>query len=151
MTEVPLRTGQVFDSMMAFRAKEPAPLSLSELRTREVYSRNLAHDGYNSGIEGVNEASLSVARGCKGEPIPLSDMGNQHNECAAPLRCRTGPLTTASRVYVETIHAWYGPGAPSMEYFPFYAKPCTLHNISAAECSRKVRICRIWACAETEY
>ena len=37
---------------------------------------------------------------------------------------------TASPFYIETIHAWYRLGVPSVEYFPFYVKFYTFHRMA---------------------
>jgi len=39
-------------------------------------------------------------------------------------------LITTSPFYIETIHAWYTLGVPSVEYFPFYVKFYTFHRMT---------------------
>ena len=39
-------------------------------------------------------------------------------------------LITTSPFYIETTHAWYRLGVPSIEYFPFYVKFYTFHRMA---------------------
>lgn len=105
---------------------------------------DLAHDGYNSAIEGVGEV-LAV----RGDEMPGEDEDvdepillhltpiinasidyEKHNECVVCLRRRIAFLITASPFYIETAHAWYRLGVPSVGYFPLYVKFYMFHRMA---------------------
>lgn len=105
---------------------------------------DLARDGYNSIIEAIGE--VLALHGDEmpdedeevDEPISLhltpiinaSIDYEKYNECVISLHHEVGSLMTASPFYVETSHAWYRLGVPSIEYFPFYVKFYTFHRMA---------------------
>ena len=105
---------------------------------------DLARDGYNSVIEAIGE--VLPFRGDEmpdedeevDEPIPLhltpiinASIDYENNdECVFSLSHRMGSLITASPFYIETSHAWYRLGVPSIEYFPLYVKFYTFHRMA---------------------
>jgi hypothetical protein len=54
----------------------------------------------------------------------------KYNECVSFPCPRIGFLITASPCYIETSHAWYRLGVPSVEYFPLYVKFYTFHRMA---------------------
>lgn len=113
---------------------------------------DLSGDGYNLTIEGVGEA-LAV----RGEEMPDEDEDidepillhltpiinasidyEKRNECVVRLRCWSGSLIAASPFYIETRHAWYRLGVPSVEYFPLYVKFYTFHRMAQIAVSNLV-------------
>jgi len=115
-------------------------------RERDAFAEldDLAHDGYNSAIEGVGEVlavrddEMPDEDEDVDEPIHLhltliinaSIDYEKHNECVVSPRCWVGSLITTSPLYIETRHAWYRLGVPSIEYFPFYVKFYTFHRMA---------------------
>ena len=54
----------------------------------------------------------------------------KHNEYVASPHCRIWLFTTVSPLYIETEHAWYRLGVPSVEYFPLYVKFYAFHRMA---------------------
>jgi hypothetical protein len=105
---------------------------------------DLAHDDYNFTIEGIGEVFTS-----HGDEMPDEDEDvdehtllhltpivnasidyEKHNECVVSPCSRIGFLITVSPIYIETSHAWYRLGVPSVEYFPLYVKFYTCHRMA---------------------
>ena len=105
---------------------------------------DLAHEGHGSVIEATGEVVAVYGDEMPDEdedvdePIllhltPIINASidyEKYNEYVASACHRIGSLTTASPFYIETSHAWYRLGVPSIEYFPLYVKFYTFHRMA---------------------